>query len=649
MVSADGPESGTEMATEGGTERPHRGVRAARRRQRSAPAGVASLDALGNAGVAHIATTDVGAHRERARSSRLQRVAMVLAPVAVLLVLRDLFDPGASLPTPHFPPSLQPLLPAMALITVLALVMVVPLLAAGRSPHILYRPDELTTSFDDVRGSEGLVEEVTKTLNLFLAHRTFAEQMGGSPRKAILFEGPPGTGKTYMAKAMAAEAGVPFLFVSSSAFQSMFYGQTNRKIRAYFKALRKHARREGGAIGFIEELDAIGGARGNGQRQGEGIPGVVNELLIQLQSFEQTPFSLRLKGLAIDAVNTWLPAHRRLDKPKHVPANILVIGATNRASDLDPALLRPGRFDRNIYFGLPGRAGRRDIIDYYMGKKAHDPALDDPVRRETLAALTAGYSPVMIEHLLDESLVWALRRGASRFSWEDLQHAKMTEEIGLAQPVEYTEAERRTIATHEAGHATVAWLVGKGRKLEVLTIIKRRDALGLLSHSDEEERFTKTKSEVRALIDIAFGGMVAEELFFGEASTGVAGDLQAATASACQMIGQLGMGRSLISASAMEYPAGGIVSKVLSNDNGREEVEELLSASKASVTQMLDEHRSVVETLRDALLEREELIGDDILAVIRGAGANAGLAATRPGATLVADSPIAGSGTPAGA
>ena len=304
--------------------------------------------------------------------------------------------------------------------------------------------------------------------------------------------------------------------------------------------------------------------------------------------------------------------------PQHVPANILVIGATNRAADLDPALLRPGRFDRNIYFGLPGRSGRRDIIDYYLGKKAHEAELDEPARRETLAALTAGYSPVMIEHLMDESLVWALRRGANKLSWNDLQQAKMTEEIGLAQPVEYTEAEQRTIATHEAGHATVAWLVGKGRKLEVLTIIKRKDALGLLSHSEEEERFTKTKSEVRALIDIAFGGMVAEELFFGEASTGVASDLQAATLNACQMIGLMGMGTTLVSSAAMEYPAGGIVSKVLATDDGRAEVEDLLGSAKASVTRMLEEHRNVVEALRDALLERQELIGDDILEVIRG-------------------------------
>ena len=150
----------------------------------------------------------------------------------------------------------------------------------------------------------------------------------------------------------------------------------------------------------------------------------------------------------------------------------------------------------------------------------------------------------------------------------------MTEEIGLAQPVEYTEAERRTIATHEAGHATVAWLVGKGRKLEVLSIIKRKDALGLLAHSEDEERFTKTQTEIRALIQIAFGGMVAEELFFGETSTRAwPATSRPPPQTACQMVGQLGMGTTLISSAAMEYPAGGIVSKVLANDAGRDEVE----------------------------------------------------------------------------
>ena len=165
----------------------------------------------------------------------------------------------------------------------------------------------------------------------------------------------------------------------------------------------------------------------------------------------------------------------------------------------------------------------------------------------------------------------------------------------------------------------MAWLVGKGRKLEVLTIVKRRDALGLLMHSETEERFTKTRTEVRAMIDIAFGGMVAEELFFGESSTGVAGDLQAATVNACQMVGLLGMGRSLVSVAAIESTGGGLVGKVLADDARRAEVEQLLADSKASVTTMLDEHRSVVEALRDALLVRHELIGEDILDVIRRA------------------------------
>jgi ATP-dependent Zn protease len=486
---------------------------------------------------------------------------------------------------------------------------------------VLYRPSEIDVQFDDVVGAETVVDEVVKSLNLFLAHKTFSELMGGSPRRALLFEGPPGTGKTYMAKAMAKEAGVPFLFVSASAFQSMFYGQTNRKIRSYFRALRNYARREGGAIGFIEEIDAIGAARsGLGSGRTEGIAGIVNELLIQLQSFDQPPPGVRLRGALVDMVNSWIPARHHLRKPVAPKANVLVIAATNRAADLDPALLRPGRFDRTIYFDLPSRTGRREIIDYYLARKAHEEELDDPTRRDTLAALTSGYTPVMIEHLFDEALVWAIRRGAERLSWVDVQKAKMTEEIGLAQPVEYSEAERRTIATHESGHATVAWLVGTGRKLEVLSIVKRRQALGLLAHSEKEERFTQTRSELEALIDISLGGMVAEEIFFGETSSGVASDLQAATNAACQMVGAFGMGDSLVSLAAVDAPtAGNVVAKVLSSDRERHQVDEMLEGAKARVRTMLEDHRHVVEALRDALLERDELVGKDILDVISGA------------------------------
>jgi ATP-dependent Zn protease len=584
---------------------------------------------LGQVGALGSAMADVAVQRERNRRQRLRRIAAVLAVVAVWVFVRSLAGNSVVLGRPQFPPGLISYFPAFLLVLLLGVAILVPMLGAGRSPHVVYRAGEIDTTLADVKGAGVVVDEVVKTLNLFLAFKTFRERMGGSPRRAILFEGPPGTGKTYMAKAMAREAGVPFLFVSSSAFQSMYYGQTNRKIRSYFKALRKAAREEGGAIGFIEEIDAIGAARtGMGASTArEGISGVVNELLIQLQSFDIPTAGQRVRNWSIDRVNRWLPSHRQLKAPRLQAANILVIGATNRAADLDPALLRPGRFDRSIYFDLPSRSGRREIIDYYLDKKAHVPELDDPARRDNLAAMTFGYSPVMIEHLLDEALVWALRRGGDALDWHDLQQAKMTEEIGLKQPVEYTEQERRTIATHEAGHATVAHLVGTAgpggqpgtlaRKLEVLSIIKRKDALGLLAHSDLEERFTKTRSEIIALIQIAMGGMVAEELFFGEAGTGPSGDLHAATTAAAQMVGSLGMAGSLISYDAMAMAgAQNVVAKVLATDSGKEAVDRILNDAKKAVGAMLDAHRHVVEALRDALLDRDELLGEEILAVI---------------------------------
>ncbi|MDP9442388.1 MAG: AAA family ATPase [Actinomycetota bacterium] len=578
------------------------------------------LKTLGQSQVIRSAA-DVAVARELVRSRRIRRLRNVLVPVALWALFRIVTGDPVTIGVPEIGPEITPFLPGLGLMVILTLVLVVPLLGAGRSPHVLYRPSEIDVCLDDVKGNGVLVDEVVRTVNLFLAHKTFREQMGGTARRAILFEGPPGTGKTYMAKAMAREAGVPYLFVSSSAFQSMYYGQTNRKIRSYFKALRKFAREEGGAIGFIEEIDAIGAARsGMGGGGREGISGVVNELLIQLQSFDQPVLGDRVKGWLVDQVNRWLPAQHQLRKPAPEPANILVIGATNRAGDLDPALLRPGRFDRSIYFDLPNRRGRREILDYYLAKKAHEPELDDPERRETLAAMTLGYSPVMLEHLLDEALVWALRRGGARLGWNDIQQARMTEELGLKQPVEYALDERRTIATHEAGHATIAHLVGKSRKLEVLSIIKRGQALGLLAHSEVEERFTTTKSEIEARIAIAFGGMVAEELFFGESGTGPAGDLQAATSAAAQMVGSFGMAGTLVSYDLLAGPPGaGVVAKVLASDDGRAAVEDILDNSKAEVTRVMGENRHLVEALRDALLDHEELVGQEILDVIRAA------------------------------
>jgi cell division protease FtsH len=583
------------------------------------------------------ATVDVVRQREATRIRRIERVAWILVPICVYLWHRILINEAVHFGFPHLTATETSQLPVFVLVFALLLVVVAPLAMAGRSPHVRFQPSEIGVGFNDVVGLGVVRDEVVKTLNLFLAYQTFRDRMGGNPRKAILFEGPPGTGKTYMAKAMAREAGVPFLFVSSSAFQSMYYGQTNRKIRSYFRALRKAAREEGGAIGFIEEIDAIAGARSNmrsaplprgldraiEQATGEGISGVVNELLIQLQSFEHVTAGGRARGWAIDRVNRFLAPHRQINKQPPSQPNILVIGATNRAADLDPALLRPGRFDRSIHFDLPSRSGRREIIDYYLDRKAHDPELDKEERRDQFAAMTFGYTPVMIEHLFDEGLVWALRESRESMTWHDLQQAKITEEIGLKQPVEYDDDEKRTIATHEAGHAVVAHLVGLDRKLEVLSIIKRRDALGLLAHSDTSERFTRRRSELISVVQIAFGGMTAEELFFGEAGTGPSSDLAHATTIAAQMVGSFGMAGSLVSFEAVENGVinQGIVGKVLANSDGRRAVERLLGQAKADTRALLDENRHLVEALRDELLEREELVGDEITDVLREAAA----------------------------
>src|SRR6202007_234961 len=213
---------------------------------------------------------------------RMQRSLAFVGPLAVYLWWRELTGHPVILGHPHLPAGLDLWLPQILLVSLFAVVLLLPLLAAGKSPHVRFRPSEIEIGFADVRGMDVVLEEVVRTLNLFLGFKTFRETMGATPRRGVLFEGPPGTGKTYLAKALAKEAGVPFLYVSSSAFQSMYYGQTNRKIRSYFKALRKAARSEGGAIGFIEEIDAVGGARsGMGGAKGEGITGVVNELLIQ--------------------------------------------------------------------------------------------------------------------------------------------------------------------------------------------------------------------------------------------------------------------------------------------------------------------------------------------------------------------------------
>jgi cell division protease FtsH len=571
----------------------------------------------------------LGIIRERNRRTRLRYVFYLNVLILAYLVNRAVEGRPLEWGLPSFGPDTMLWAFPLLILLMFGLMISLPLIN-GRSPHIRFTPDQIGMNFSDVRGIDVVLEEVTRTLQIFLTYKTFREELGGNPRRGILFEGKPGTGKTHLAKAMAAEAGVPFFFVSAPAFQSMWFGMTAFKIRAFFKTLKKAARKQGGAIGFIEEIDAVGASRGGVSSATQydratavermvdsGSGGMVNELLIQMQSFDAPALGMRFKNFLIDIVNLFLPATHQWRKRTADYSNILIIGATNRADALDPALLRPGRFDRVLYFDLPSKAGRRDLIDYFLDRRAHDDEMDREDLRDELSAMTLGYSPAMLEHLFDEAIVWALRDGRKGFTWRDIQRARLTEEIGLGQPTAYTEKERELIATHEAGHAVAAYLCGKDRKMEVLSIIKRRGSLGLLAHSDLEERFTKTQSELESRLMIMLGGMAAEQLFFDETGTGPSSDLEAATELAASMIGAFGMGPGLISYNAAQGPhSPNIVAKVMSDDQGREAVEDMLQRMKTDVGVLLSSNRDLVEALRDALIQREELLGDEILQVL---------------------------------
>jgi len=583
---------------------------------------------------------DVFRQRERTRLKKVIRAVIVVFAFDWLLYRWLVTHPNGF--EFNLPPDAFLFLPGILIVFAIVLMVSLPLIS-GRSPHVLVHPEQVEIGLSDIKGLDHQVDEVIRSLDVFLGYATFREELGGTPRRGILFEGPPGTGKTYLAKAMAKQAGVPFLFIPAPAFQSMWQGMSAFRIRSFFKRLRKIARKEGGAIGFIEEIDAVAMNRGGvssaspegtapSAPDGTGLgrtrsafmgsgdsSSMVNELLIQMQSFDQPPFRRRVRSRFIMWVNGFLPLNWQMPAARSEYHNILLIAATNRGDSLDPALLRPGRFDRRLYFDVPTKQERHDLIDFFLARKAHHEILDDAAVRDRVAAETFGYTPVMIEHLMDEALLVALRDGRRQMTFDDVMEAKFTEEIGTKQPVVYIDDERDAIAVHEAGHATVAYFLGKGRRLEVLSIIKRRGSLGLLAHSDEEERFTRTRSEMEASIAIALGGLVAEELTFGETGTGPGADLANATELAARMVGSFGMAGSLVSFEAVQdgpFSRSNLVSKVLGNEEARRRVEDILEAQRERARAVLAENADVHRALREALVGRDELVRDEILDVV---------------------------------
>ncbi|MFM7718382.1 MAG: AAA family ATPase [Actinomycetota bacterium] len=495
-------------------------------------------------------------------------------------------------------------------------------LARGND-YVIY-PNEYDVSFDDVRGQPAAVEATKEVLRVFQGFKDF-KQMGGFPPHGILFEGPPGTGKTLMAKAIAGATGVPFLFATGSGFSNMFLGIGNLKVRRLFTKARNMSDKYGGAVIFIDEIDAVGSRGavsdravapvdrdtyrlvvGAGMGGGAGM-GVINELLVQMDGFTVP------RGL-------WRHVRRLLlrSRPKVPFYNILVIAATNRAATLDPALLRPGRFDRKIHVGLPDAEGREDIVRYYLAKVRHE-----PLDTAKLARMTVGYSPAMLKNIVNEALLFALQDGRDALRWDDLWQAKLSEEIGLKQPVKYSDREKEMVAVHEAGHAVTSYALQRGeRQIQVITIQKRESALGLVSSQAIEEMFLSTQKQLLAQIQVSLAGLVAEEIWFGQTTSGPSSDLVNATRIAAVYVGVYGMGRSLVSVGAIAPTMldGDPIGAVIRDPDRRREVDAILDDCRRRVRSLLTEKRSVLEGVRDALLEREELIGDEIEALMADLG-----------------------------
>jgi cell division protease FtsH len=516
-------------------------------------------------------------------------------------------------------------------------------LSRGRT-YVIY-PGEYDVSFKDVRGQKAAVEATQEVVRLFQGFKKF-RKMGGYPPQGILLEGPPGTGKTLLSKAIAGEVNVPFIYASASSFNNMFMGVANLRVMRLFTKARKYSERFGGAVIFMDELDAIGSRGGIAQmvepypfhepfrhgledrillgstvesRRG-GILGfierffvggmggmggmLVNELLVQMDGLEQP------RGLG-RLLRRLIPLRLRKHLKRRVPNyNILVIGATNRADALDPALLRPGRFDRRLHVGLPDKEGRKDIADYYLKKVRHE-----DIDLEKLAKATVGYSPARIKNVVNESLIFALQDGRDSLAWKDIWSAKLTDEIGLKQPVEYDEEEKVKIATHEAGHAVASWYLEREElQMQVISIIKRENALGLVSYQEREDRYVRSRSDVIARIKTALAAGAAENVWFGETTTGVSQDLRQATWAAATMVGLFGMGKDLYSFGTIpdELAGGSSIGTLLRDPTVREEVNKILAAARKEIEDLLREKSAIVEGVRDALLDREEIIGEEI-------------------------------------
>jgi cell division protease FtsH len=449
----------------------------------------------------------------------------------------------------------------------------------------VYDAERPATRFADIAGYEGAKQEVTEVVE-FLKHPDRYRKAGAMGPRGVLLVGPPGTGKTLLARAVAGEAQVPFFALTGSSFVEIFVGVGAARVRDLFADARKRAP----AIVFIDEIDAIGQRRGGQLVSNDEREQTLNQLLGEMDGFEPS-------------------------------TGVVVMAATNRPETLDPALLRPGRFDRQVEIPLPNQRERAAILAVHARGKKLGPNVDlDVVSRGT-----PGFSGADLAHLVNEAAIFAVRAGRDTLSADDFAEARDRILIGRRDSSNaLLPEEKHAVAIHESGHALVAALSEHADPVAKVTILPAGRALGVTEQLPVDERHLYPESYLRDSLAIRMGGRAAEQLELGEASTGAANDLAGATELATRMVRDFGMSPRLgpvgFSSQQPQYLGGQeLTSRPFAEETQRvidEEVSRLLTEAEERATAALTEHRDALRRLVDLLLERETIDGSEIEAIL---------------------------------
>jgi cell division protease FtsH len=462
---------------------------------------------------------------------------------------------------------------------------------AGRIPSITGRArvaerGESVVTFQDVAGVDEAKDEVKEIVD-FLREPDRFSAIGGRIPKGVLLVGPPGTGKTLLARSIAGEAGVPFLFASGSDFVEMYAGVGASRVRRLFRDARRHS----SCIVFIDELDAVGRSRGGNSLSHEEREQTLNQLLVEMDGFE---------------------GHQ----------GIVVIAATNRQDILDPALLRPGRFDRQVTVGNPDLKGREAILKVHARKIA----VDADVNLRSIARGTPGFSGADLANLVNEAALFAARVGRTTVTDADLQEARDKVLMGVERrSIALTELDRVNCAYHEAGHAVVAALLPGADPLHKVTIIPRGRAMGVTMQLPEADRHTYTKGYLETQVAVLMGGRVAEELFMNHMTSGASNDIERATDIAQHMVCEWGM--SQLGPLAFRKPGNAYdpdrphnVSEATAQ-RVDEEIRRVVMTGYDRARQVIEQNIASVRMLAEDLLQNESLEADEIKALLTRAGA----------------------------